>query len=140
LKKYSQKFDEIFMFFLKSYRSGILTFCGYKVDVKFNLNSNDGKFCFRLFDNGEIKIYNLESRHPNILKSVIIGKKSWGLWVNEYSYGISEGLFTKEEVLNQFYENKILIPESFLIDFENSILKKKIKRNEKELEKIKGKW
>lgn len=43
LQKYSEKFNEIFNFFLKSYRSGILTFCGYDVKVEFDINSDNGK-------------------------------------------------------------------------------------------------
>jgi hypothetical protein len=62
------------------------------------------------------------------LQGVIIGKKSWGLWKNEWSDGISEGLFSKKEILQQFEENNIKIPESLMQDFENTILKKIMKR------------
>ena len=93
------------MFFLKSYRAGILTFCGYGVNVEFDLDSDDGKFSFRKFENGEIKIHNLKSRHPNILKGVIVGKKSWGLWKDQFIDGILEWSFTKEEVFEQFKKN-----------------------------------
>jgi len=69
--------------------------------------------------------------HPNILKGVLIGKKSWGLWRNEWSDGISEGLFTKEEIIQQFKDCNIEIPESLLTDFHNTIHKKILKRLER---------
>jgi len=121
LKKYSQKFNEIFCFFLKSYRNGILTFCGTEVIVKFNINKNDGKYSFRQFENGDIKKENLESKHSNILKAVIIGKKSWGLWIKQWSQGIREGSFRKQEILNEFNKNNIKIPPPLLKEFENLI-------------------
>ena len=127
----------MFMFFLKSYRSGVLQFCGSNVNVEFDINSEDGKFGFRKFENGEMKIHNLKSCHPNILKGVIVGKKSWGLWVDEWSNGIVECNFTKDEVLRPFFEGGIKIPDSFLLDFDNTILKKKVKRNDKEMERLK---
>jgi hypothetical protein len=67
------------------------------------------------------------SRHPNILRGVITSKKGWGLWVKEWSDGISQGLFQKEEILDEFRKNKIELPESFLIEFDNIIRKKKYK-------------
>ena len=45
-----------------------------------------------------------------------------------WSEGIGEWLFTKEEILDQFYEKKIQIPSSLLKDFENNIEKQKEKR------------
>jgi len=62
------------------------------------------------------------------LRAVIIGKKSWGLWVKQWSEGISEWSFTKEEILKEFENKGIKIPNSFLIDFENQINKAKQKR------------
>jgi hypothetical protein len=59
---------------------------------------------------------------------VIIGKKSWGLFLNEWSDGIVEGSFTKKEIIKEFYENNIIIPESLLKDFENRIIQKINKR------------
>ncbi len=125
LMKYSDNFNEIFNFFLKSYRCGILDFCGSIVEVKQDLNSDDGKFSFRLFDNGRFKNGDIFSAHPNILKAVIIAKKSWGLFVKEWSDGISECLFTKDEILNQFKENNITIPDVFMKEFDNKILESK---------------
>lgn len=119
-----------------SYRRGILTFCGSDVNVEQDINGDDGKFCFRRFENGEIKINNLKSRHSNILKGVIIGKKSWGLFLNETTDGIVECSFTKEEIFEQFYEKGIKIPEPFILDFDNTILRKKVKRNEKEMKRL----
>ena len=137
LQKYSEKFNEIFNFFLQSYRSGILTFCGCDVKVEFDVNSDEGKFCFRKFENGEIKIHNLKSCHPNILKGVIVGKKSFGLHLDMWTDGIVECSFTKDEILGQFYEKGIKIPESFLLDFDNTILRKKVKKNDFEIDRLK---
>jgi hypothetical protein len=106
-----------------SYRCGILTFCGSDVKVEFDLDSDDGKFGFRKFENGEIKINNLKSCHPNILKTVIMGKKSWGLHINMWSEGIVEGCFSKYEILKQFEDKKIKIPKSLLEDFNNRVYK-----------------
>ena len=41
-----------------------------------------------------------------------------------WSEGIYEGCFTKKEILEQFYNKNIIIPESFLLDFNNQIIKK----------------
>jgi len=120
-----------------SYRCEILTFCGSNVNVEFDINSDDSRFCFRRFENGEIKIHSLKSCHPNILRAIIIGKKSWGLHLRMWSEGISECCFSKEEIIKQFEDKNIKIPESFLLDFENTILKCKIKRNDLEIERIK---
>ena len=68
--------------------------------------------------------------HPNILKGVIVGKKSWGLWKNEWSDGISECLFTIDEIIQEFTDKNIRIPESLLKDFENTIYRKKKKKFE----------
>ena len=48
-----------------------------------------------------------------------------------------EQRFTKEEILEQFYEKGIKIPEPFLLDFDNTLLRKKIKRNEIEIDRLK---
>ena len=62
------------------------------------------------------------------MKGVIIGKKSWGLWLNEWIDGIVEGSFSENEILKQFEENNIIIPEQFLQDFHNVLVKKIKKR------------
>lgn len=81
-----------------------------------------------MFDDGYFKNSKISSKHPNIVKGVIIGKKSWGLQLNEWADGIVEGSFTKREILSQFSDKGIVIPDSLLIDFENRIYKKMIKR------------
>jgi len=91
--------------------------------VEFDIDEDDGKYCFRKFENGQIKIHELKSRHPNILKSVVVGKKSWGLFLNMWSEGIVDGDFTKHEILEEFNKKGIKIPKPFIIDFENRILK-----------------
>ena len=125
------------MFFLKSNRSGLLTFCGTNVNVVYDKDGESSKHSFRLFENGEIKIDNLKSQQPNVLKSVIIGKKSWGLFLKEWSNGITEWCFTKDEILKQFEEKNIKVPGSLLKEFDNLIEKKRIERNLTELKKMK---
>lgn len=117
----------MFTFFLKSYRVGLLDFCGSSVEVKFDFNGLDGKVSFKLFENGQMKLDNLSSCHSNVLKGVIIGKKSWGLHVKMWSEGISDGDFRICEIINDFTNKKIYIPEPLMIDFENTI-KKNIKK------------
>jgi hypothetical protein len=116
---------------LKSYRSGILDFCGSEVSTQYDKNGQEGKLCFMNFENGvyskNILFDGIKTKHPNILKGVIIGKKSWGLWRNEWSDGISEGSFTFKEIIEQFTENDINVPESLLKDLKNTINKKVIK-------------
>lgn len=124
----------MFTFFLQSYRKGLLTFCGENVESYFDVNGDDGKIIFKRFENGEFKrsnASNLFTRHPNISKGVIVGKKSWGLWSDEWTDGISEGLFTKKEILDEFKNRNIEIPEPLLIDFENKIHKKVMERFKK---------
>jgi hypothetical protein len=110
---------------LKCYRVGLLNFCGDIVTVESDSTEISCKEGFRLYDDGFYRGGKvIKSRHSNILKGVIIGKKSWGLWLNEWTDGISEGLFTTKEILGEFTERGITIPESFLADFYNRLYKK----------------
>lgn len=124
LKKYSNGFNEMFNFFLKSYRTDLLSFCGSEIKVKHNINGFDGKECFRRFEDGFFKNKSyIETRHPNIVLGVITGKKGWGLWKNEWCQGIAEGNFLRSEILNEFNDRKIIIPISLFDDFENTLFK-----------------
>jgi hypothetical protein len=138
LKKYSEKFERMFKFYLDVYRSGLITFCGVGVEVEFDINGSDGKFGFREYDNGRFKHMNPVSRHPNILKGVIIGKKGWGLWLNTWAEGIADWSFTKEEILIEFKKLNIEIPEPLMKDFDNRIEYLKNKRNITYLKTIKN--
>ncbi len=121
LMNYSANFTEIFDFFLSSYRKGILTFAGVGVDVNRDKKSDDGKFSFRLFDNGRFTGTSVVSKHPNILKAVITAKKSWGLHCKMWAEGICDMDFTKKEILSQFEEAGVTIPECFLKELNNKI-------------------
>jgi hypothetical protein len=126
---YSENFEVIFIFFLLSYRYKILDFSGVDVKTKMDISKENSKLCFKIFENGDYskeEIYStgIPTRHPNILKGIIIGKKSWGLHVKMWSEGISEGLFTIHEILKQFEEVNIKIPEPFILDLKNNIRKK----------------
>ena len=130
----------MFHFYLKIYRSGLITFCGSIVVIDYEKDGSDGKFSFREYDNGRFKFINPKSRHPNLLKAVISGKKGWGLWVKTWSEGITEWTFTKEEILKEFVERGIEIPEPLMIEWDKLIDKMKNIRNQKyfdELEKNK---
>ena len=117
----------MFSFFLKSYRCGILDFCGVEVKTRYDENGKDGKFCFKSFENGvytKTQIFEgIKTKHPNVLKGVIIGKKGWGLWKNQWSEGISDGLFTMNEILYEFERHEIKIPDSLLTDLINTSVK-----------------
>lgn len=121
----------MFIFFFRSCRRGPLDFCGSKVEVEFDPEGPDCKECFRLFEDGFYKGKTITSRHPNITRTVIIGKKAWGLWKNEWSEGISEGTFTFGEILREFTDLDIEVPEPLLEDFHNTIWKKTQNRMKK---------
>lgn len=82
-----------------------------------------------MYDDGQFRGTIPHSRHSNILKAVIIAKKSWGLWLDQWTDGIVDWSFTREEILKQFEDNGIVIPESFISDFKNTLFRKKQKRN-----------
>jgi len=86
-----------------------------------------------MFENGEMKLHELVSSEPDILKGVIIGKKSWGLWMREWSEGVGDGLFNKWEILEEFEKRDITIPDPFLLDFNNSIKRRILKNTKKDL-------
>lgn len=129
LRKFSDGFNENFSFFLCSYRSGLLTFCGENVQVQYEHDAVDCKEGFRLYDDGQFKHSDvITSKHPNILRAVIVGKKSWGLFLDQWTDGIADWCFTRDEILDEFKNRNITIPECFLKDFDNRLEKKKRKR------------
>lgn len=122
----------MFTFFLQSYRTGILTFSGSIIEVEFELDGDEGKYCFRKIENGEIKRNEvIKTRHPNIVFAVVTGKRSWGLWLDQWTDGIVDWTFTEEEILDEFHKRGIQIPKPLLLDFRNRIEKKKRIRNQK---------
>jgi len=129
VKKYSENFNRMFDFFFLLNRRGLIDFCGTSTDVTYDVNGLDCKECFRLYEDGRYKNSEIITRHPNIVKSVLIGKKGWGLWLDQWSDGIVEWCFTEEEILGEFKNRDIDIPLPMLIEFKNLIRKKKIKRN-----------
>lgn len=130
LQRYSDNFNEIFTFFLQSYRKGLLTFCGAIVNVDFDINGPEGKYTFRKYDNGDYKLGKpIETCHPNIVKAVIVGKKSWGLWVDQWSDGIVDGTFFQREIEQEFEDKGVKIPLSLLKDFDNRIYRKRLKKH-----------
>lgn len=70
-----------------------------------------------------MKLDDLSSCHPNMLKGVIIGKKSWGLHVKMWSSGISDGDFRLCEIIEDFEKQNIKVPESLYNDLKNTIYK-----------------
>lgn len=73
------------------------------------------------------------------MKSVIVGKKSLGLWIDQWSDGVVDNSFSIEEILKEFSNKKIEIPKSFLLDFNNRIYKKKLIKFELEINRLRGK-
>lgn len=136
LQKYSDNFNKMFEFYFKVYRSGLITFCGNIINIDFDINGSEAKFAFREYDNGRFKGMNPITRHPNILKSIIIGKKGWGLWVNSWSDGIVDWSFTKNEILEEFEIRNIKIPEPLMLEWDKLILRKKQIRNEQYLKEL----
>lgn len=126
----------MFEFYFRITRTGLITFCGDIVKVNFDVNGSDGKFSFREYDNGRFKNTIPVSRHPNVLKSVLIGKKGWGLWVSQWSEGIVDWTFTKEEILKEFTDRNIEIPEPLMLEWDKLIIKKKQIRNENYLKTL----
>ena len=104
----------MFTFFLQSHRKGILTFAGSRVETEFDIDGDEGKYCFRKVENGEIKRNTtIVTRHPNIVRSVVQGKKSWGLWVDQWSEGIFDWTFTEEEILDEFRKRTFIFHNLF---------------------------
>lgn len=146
LKKYSDKFNKMFNFYLdivtcniktlNGIEKGIIDFCGSEINIDFDINGSDAKFAFREYDNGRFKNQNPISRHSNILHAVIIGKKGWGLWIEQWSQGINEWCFTKEEILKQFTDQNIIIPDSLMIEWDKLIEKKRQLRINNYLNKL----
>lgn len=129
----------MFTFFLQGYRKEMFNFCGSIVETEFDIDGDEGKFCFRRVENGDYKPGEIPiTRHPNILKGVITGKKGWGLWLDQWSDGIVEGSFRKQEILDEFQTRGLKIPEPLLKDFENRINKKLFKKIEMLKNKSKG--
>lgn len=114
-----------------------MTFSGTDdFNVEYKQNDVDGRYCFRKFDNGDYRNKTIFTKHPNIVYSVIKGKKSWGLWVQEWSEGIVDCTFTIDEIENEFIKNDIIIPKPLWKDFLNVIDKKKQIRNLKYFEEF----
>lgn len=112
---------------MQSYKSGLLTFSGINVDIVFDINGPDAKETIFKYENGHYKHSVISTRHPNIVRSVIFGKKSWGLHVKLWSEGISEGTFLASEIIDEFTKLNIIIPDSLRLDLENWISKYRIK-------------
>ena len=126
----------MFDFFLRSSHSGLLEFCGSGISVESDPNSPDGKFCFRKYENGHSD-WNVTC-HPNILYHVVQGKKSFGLWVKQWSEGIAECSFTKEEIIQEFTDRNLVIPKGLMKSFDDSIQKEKQKRYDRYLRELEG--
>lgn len=126
IEKYNDNFNEIFNFFLNSYRKGLLTFGTEAVIVNFEKSGRTGKDIFRRFEDGQFRDKPITSRHNNIVKSVIIAKKSWGLHVKMWSEGISDHDFTIQEILDSFLDVGIKVPGVLLKGFENEVTRLKM--------------
>ncbi len=97
------------------------------IDVEFDINGPDGKETIKHYENGKYVNKTIFTKHPNIVMGIIMGKKSWGLHVKMWSEGIGERCFTKEEILNDFTQRGIVVPDFLSLDFDNHIRKRKIR-------------
>lgn len=124
-KNISDKLLNYYNFFIKSVEANILDFCGSNIKIEYNKVSYNALITYRLYETGKYKNQDvIECAEPDLLKKVITGKKGWGLWVDQWSDGIAEGTFTKAEILKQFADNNIEIPESLLKDFNYKVYSK----------------
>lgn len=115
----------MFTFFLRCYREMGLDFSGTEnLPIEFDPNSPNGKLTIKKFENGEFKNKVIKTKHPYIVFGVIKGKKSWGLHVKMWSEGICEGSFSPREILKDFEDKGVKIPDSFYDDFWNQIIKR----------------
>lgn len=136
LTRYTPVFEEMFKFFLDSYRGGLLNFAGVDVNTVQKYDGYSAKEAFKRYDTGDFNEETPASRQSNILRSVIIAKKSFGLHVRMWSEGIADGDFTIQEILDVFNDHKIKMPNSLLTGFENEVLKRKTVKNEAYLNSI----
>jgi hypothetical protein len=125
----------MFTFFFQGTRKELFSFCGSNIEnrnkIVFDINGDEAKFCFRKMENGQYpKGQEIRTRHPNILKSVLTGKSGWGLWRDEWTNGVVEHTFTKEEILQEFIDKKIEIPTPLLKEFDDFLERKKQIRNQ----------
>ena len=129
MKRYSDSFNEMFSFFYLVSRTGLIDFCGSRIDVEYEPEGKDAKLVFREFENGFYgQGQKITTRHPNVLRHVLMGKRGWGLWRQLWSEGIGEGAFTKHEILEEFKVRKISWPEPMMTEFENNIWKERKSR------------
>ena len=85
----------MFDFFFRITRTEIISFCGSNVEgrnkIVFDPDGDEGKYCFRKIENGQYKPgEEIKTRHPNILKHVLMGKKGWGLFCSKKCRGTGE--------------------------------------------------
>jgi hypothetical protein len=107
--------------------NGLLTFCGSDLDLDFNfvfdINGLEGKNVFRQYENGQFSHSNtkvdIPTRHTNIVRGVLMGKKSWGLHVNMWIEGICEGTLRIQEITEDFESRGLKIPDSLISDLRN---------------------
>jgi hypothetical protein len=112
----------MFGFYYLLSRKGLVTFCGSEIKVEYRKGSSDSKVSFKEYDNGLYRKTGVPvTSQPNVLRHVLMGKRGWGLWCDEWSKGIGEGLFTKFEIYEMFKERGIELPESIEREFNNLI-------------------
>lgn len=126
----------MFSFFFQSTRKELISFCGSDVESKnkivFDPCGDEAKFCFRKIENGQYKKgEEIKTRHPNVLRSVLTGKSGWGLWRDQWTDGITDWTFTREEVFQTFSDNKIEIPTPLVKEFDDFLKRKKEIRDNK---------
>ncbi|NBO22909.1 hypothetical protein EBU94_06195, partial [bacterium] len=110
-------------FYANVYRN-LSDFSGDIISFEYDEKSKDALALFMDYENGLLKGENvIKTKHPNILRSLVLGKKAWGLQANEWIDGIAQCLFLRSETIQSVGFN---IPKSFTQDFENRLYKKRL--------------
>lgn len=113
MRKHSENFLVSARFYLKFYRN-VSDFAGVNIVINYDKKGEDALTVFKEYENGLYKIKPIITKHPNLLKSLIGGKKAWGLQLNQWAEGVSQSLFSPKDILDGV---NIHIPTSFLGDF-----------------------
>ena len=125
-KKHKEKFNRMFSFFFKLYRSGLITFCGSDIPIIYDPEASDAKVAFKEYENGVFGKNGVPiTSQPNVLYAVLMGKKGWGLWCDMWAEDIAKFIESKYERYQIFEEYDIELPDAIEREFNNLIWKKR---------------
>lgn len=137
-KKHKEKFNRMFSFYFKLYRSGLIDFCGSATPITYDPEASDAKVAFKEYENGVFKKTGIPiTSQPNVLYGVLVGKKGWGLWCDMWAEDIAKFIESKYERYQIFEEYGIELPEAIDREFNNLIWQKRSEFPEAEEMQIK---